>query len=382
MEKKDTYRGVKSKVPHPQPLHQKLTRTTILKIQEYFKTRPNAHWMSANVGDTEFYFVEKIKEKEVKIPVIKTVTKYVLKEIPKEIPVEITKEIKKVITQTIVKEVTKTRKKVIYRQTPEYLYKKREAEIKRIELKKAKLEEKITQLEKENQDLSNKYIQDVKTTELKIEENKNNINKKINDYLKKQIKEIKSRSVSDIISVIKCLKDNLVAWHYYIYISSKSNYVITLNCICFMVNHETGLIFKDEKTSNEFLKILKRHCFKYEDVKDINLNELMDIIKRIKNMQYIELISNENANKKYTIFNELSFKKITKYNDDGKLTIHIHKSKPKDEKVWIDITPLIPDADIHHSGIYAGLWAENFEEAEKFAYKFCQYVTKADIFYI
>ena len=387
MEKKKTIKGVKTNMHMvhavvPQPIHTKLTKTTVLKIQEYFRNRPNANWMSANVGDTEFYFVEKIREKEVRIPVIKTVTKYVLKEIPKEIPVEITKEVKKVITQTIVKEVTRTRNKVIYRQTPEYLHKKREAEIARAQLKKAKLEEKIAQLEKENLELSNKHIEDVKMSELKIGEIKGNTIKMINDYLTDQIEEIKSFSSSDIIYIIRSFNNDSVAWHYYIYFSSKSNSNITLNCVCFMINTDNGIVFKDIKASNELFKYFKRYNFKYEDVKTMDLDELMNIFKTMKNIEYITILSNDKADKKYTLVNKISFEKIIKYNDDGLLTIHIHKSKPKDGKVWIDITPLVYNADIHHSGIYAGLWAENLEEAEKFANCFKDHVYNAGIYYV
>ena len=62
-----------------QKLHydEQIKQISMQQAKDFLHKRPNARWMSANVGDTEYFLIEKVKEVEVEVPVVKTITEYV-----------------------------------------------------------------------------------------------------------------------------------------------------------------------------------------------------------------------------------------------------------------------------------------------------------------
>lgn len=258
-----------------QKLHydERIKQISMQQAKEYLQKRPNAHWMSGNVGDTEFYFIEIIKEKEVKVPIIKTITKTIIKEIPKEIKIEVTKEIEKYVTQIVTRKVVTERKKIIYRQTPEYLYKKREAEIARAELKKAKLEEQIEQLQIENAKLKKGKIAEVKERKLRIEIEHEKMVKKVMSLIKKKKEDMIKIANSPILTGRFFSKDRSVIWYVFIFIrmrkDKKEPEIMFDEYQCNLI---TGLISTSSLYILKIQKEMIRTCNTFEDMTKVFIN--------------------------------------------------------------------------------------------------------------
>ena len=276
-----------------QTLHfdERIKQISLQQAKEFLHNRPNAHWMSASVGDTEYYFIEKIKEKEVKVPIIQTVTKYILKEIPKEIPVVITKEIEKVITQVVTNEVIKVRNRVIYRQTPEYLKLKHERDVARLNLKRQNYETKIKDLLNEIQN-ANKEIKKCESIIEKSKSNnskmKTNISKVSSDkadvkaarIIKKFVSEKGESIIKDIdggiTRVIIASKNLIIEWHLFLY-GIKVNGIPIFTSEEYQCNKQTGLIIKSSLYEKKILKIIERNNKK-------SFNEMKEIISDFPNV--------------------------------------------------------------------------------------------------
>ena len=287
-----------------QKLHydERIKQISMQQAKEYFLKRPNAKWMSANVGETEFYLIENVKEKEVKVPVIKTITKYILKEIPKEIPVEITKEVEKIITQVVTKVVIKERKKVVYRQTPEYLKLKREAQSLTAQVKKAEHDKKTSQLESEikklREDLEKKEAQleseskkhkeeldkkDIDITDKIRRKNSINIIKETESILNSIKKETKSPV---IFARLPSVKLDYVSWCFFIYGTQTG-----IAVCCFLCNYSTGTIMMDNGKQNEMLKFLNRN---FSPDTYISIDMVLNVVKMYKNIQNVDYVEKFN----------------------------------------------------------------------------------------
>ena len=286
-----------------QKLHydERIKQISMQQAKDFFLKRPNARWMSANIGETEYFLIENVKEKEVKVPVIKTITKYVLKEIPKEIPVEITKEVEKIITKVVTKVVTKERKKVVYRQTPEYLKLKRETQSLTAQVKIAEYDKKTNQLESEIEKLKKELEKKDAQLESENEKYKKELEKKdidiIDDIQRKHITSI-TKELDSLINFIKeettfpiivaqlpAAKINYTRWYFFIYgKGEKKSHEMEIGITSVLCNFRTGIITKDQVKQKEMEKHLNRHST-YNSA--INMNMILDIVKMFKNIENV-----------------------------------------------------------------------------------------------
>jgi len=280
---KTNFRSVSA--TYPQPLHPQLKATTISKIREYLAHKPNAHWLSANIGDTEYYFVEKIKEKEIKVPVIKTVIEYVLKEVPKEVPIIITKEIEKLVTHIVTKQIIRTRKKIIYRQTPEYLHKKREAQILNAKSKYVDFEKKITDLEAQIEILEKKASENIEFQEAKIGFDLKNKCCFVKEWLENYLDEIMNESISPVCYGVIRSPNNYVSWHIFLYevksIQAQKKGIIKV----YMANTSTGFVFNDLNVNKKIISFFTKQT---SSLHEISKEVILDIMK-----SYPKISSNE-----------------------------------------------------------------------------------------